>query len=164
MSAQFTEEASKIRSNAASSILQNELNIRDLSRRLGLLNLTSDTREGLSDNEAQSISLALKELSDAQYKLNSNIVLLSSAIAASNLLTSTEAFTTIFNNSDMIDENIKIATEQLAQFKKSLNDDNPKSVDDLKVCLTNALQPIKNTTTIITNTLIMMRNLLLSGK
>jgi len=85
LSSPITEEASKLRSNAASSTIQNVLNVKQLENNIANFNIESSSSSDLSEKEFKVV-IGLNDYANKIHEqLILNIQLVGSAIAASNM-------------------------------------------------------------------------------
>lgn len=83
MSIQITEEAAKLRANAASSIIQNEFDLKEIQRQFGGFEISSATSDELTDKELKTLLAIGESATKLIQQVVLNLAIAGSAIAAS---------------------------------------------------------------------------------
>jgi hypothetical protein len=126
MSTNLTEEASKLRANAAASLIQRELEwkelARDFSRKFigtsGNIVITSTTSDDLANNELKMLLAIANRFVRLSQQLSRDTPIVCSAIAASSAPTSiAQKITSIINCLDTISYYLNEASAKLSSFE-----------------------------------------------
>jgi len=154
MAANLTEEASKVRSNAASSTIQIEFVFMDLKRDFESFKTQfenpvtrhSSSTEELANNEYRQLSEIKNRTENLIKEVKSDAILCSSAVSASLSPSSSPALSSIISEITNVSINLIDANSTLSQFSTSGNFSEQWQV--LKTTLDHigkALEGLKNT-------------------
>lgn len=128
MDANITEEASKVRSNAATSIIQTEFVFMDLKRDFDsfktefedpLNTKRSSSTEELANNEYRQLSEIKNRTENIFNEVKSGAILCSSAVSASLSSPSSTALSLIMSEITNVSVNLINANSTLSQFSTS---------------------------------------------
>jgi len=114
----ITEEASRLRANAASSTVQSELDFKQVQKQIGAFAIESKMSEALTDNEFMKLLAIGDGVQKLLQKVRSDLPVAASAISASLLPANAGGnITSIINSLDAADSKLREAESALAGFK-----------------------------------------------
>lgn len=118
MSTQITEEAARLRANAASSLVQNEFDLKEIQRKLGGGKILSATSDELADSELKALLAIGESMTKLIQQVVANITMAGSATAASAFPTDAASkITTIIIQVDNARGYLEDAEADLSKFK-----------------------------------------------
>jgi hypothetical protein len=122
---QTNEEASRLRANAASLIIRNQLDLKQTLWIFSNFKIQSTTPEGLADNEFRELVSIYKRVKELLEQVVSTVSTTSSAIAASIYPSNSAAkLTAIINSIDIENKLMGEVEQQFQQFNDSSDDVN----------------------------------------
>jgi hypothetical protein len=118
LSTNFTEEASRLRANAGSSIIQNELDLKEISRDFSGFTIKSTTADDLAEKELRRLLAVADRVAKLFQQVSSNTPIVCSAIASSNLPPNAAGrITPIIDKLDEATKDLKEASTKFSGFK-----------------------------------------------
>lgn len=146
MSTNFTEEASRVRANAGSSIIQNELDLKEISRDFSGFTVESTTADDLADKELRRLLAVADRVAKLFQQVSSNTPIVCSAIAASNLPpNAADRITATIDKLDEATKDLKEVSAKLSGFKDLVGfTEKRKALITIKDIINRVLTNLKN--------------------
>jgi len=140
LSTQLTEEAAKLRANAASSIIKSEMDLKEIEREFASFQIKSDTSDNLADRELKLLLGLGERVSKLLQQVSTSIPSICSAGAACIYpLNVASKITPVIDDIDAAKGYAKETETKFAEFK------NQKKFVDQKSALVNAQGKINQT-------------------
>jgi|SRR3990172_11365209 len=144
MATNITEEASRLRASAASLIIQNELDLKDIERQVAGFKIESTSSEELTDRELKILLAIGEKVAKLLQQASSDLPIACSAIAASlNPTDMAGKITSIINQLDIAKGHFVEAEVGLLKYKDASDEFNKeKEFSERKGILVSAVKGI----------------------
>jgi aspartate ammonia-lyase len=146
MSTQIAEEAARLRASAASSLVQNEFDLKEIQRKFGGFKILSATSDELADNELKVLLATGESVTKLIQQTITNLTMAGSAIGASGFPTDAASkITAMITQVDNARSYLEDAESDMSKFKDADKFSDQKSIlETVQMKVSKILEELNN--------------------